>query len=253
MTFVTQAMLLARKEKDCFAITHERKFYHQGNSFVKRSLRPSEWQVSHFKGTVCVPRQGNERLWNEAAGMRFVAEKTNVPVPKLYCAFEDDGAVYLVMEYIEGVGMNELTDEEKETVKRELEGHLTTLHKLRSQHAGGSLGLVMPPYRAMRKTYRDNYTLKPAETEEFVFCHNDLSQHNVIVNPTTLKINAIIDWEYAGFYPEYFEGHFFERLGPSVAQGGEEDDSDKLVEFLNSRMVCLQSRCGLPLSNQKIN
>ncbi len=30
-------------------------------------------------------------------------------------------------------------------------------------------------------------------TGKYVFCHNDLGKHNVIVNPDTLKIKAIID------------------------------------------------------------
>ena len=40
--------------------------------------------------------------------MRFIAEHSNIPVPKLHCCFKDDEAVYLIMEYIEGVGMNKL-------------------------------------------------------------------------------------------------------------------------------------------------
>jgi hypothetical protein len=39
--------------------------------------------------------------------MMFIAEHTNIPVSKLHCCFEDDGEVYLVMEYVEGIGMNE--------------------------------------------------------------------------------------------------------------------------------------------------
>ena len=46
-----------------------------------------------------------------------------------------------------------------------------------------------------------------------MFCHNDFSTHNVIVNPSTLKVNAIIDWEYAGFYPVEFEGLSFDGQG----------------------------------------
>lgn len=48
---------------------------------------------------------------------------------------------------------------------------------------------------------------------------------------------AILDWEYAGFFPVWFEKRFFERRGPSVALDGEEDDSERIVEFLNSQ-VC---------------
>ena len=190
------------KEIDCFAVTAERKYYNIGKTFVKRSLRPREWQVSQFLGTIHVPRLGKERLLNEAAAMQFVSEHTKIPVPVLHCAFADDDAVYLVMEYVAGVGMDSLTEDEKHVVKQELAEHLESLHSLRSSTLGGISGLIIPPYRVMSKTFRDDWDLQPSETEEYVFFHNDLSQPNVIVDPKSLRINAIIDWEYAGFFPK---------------------------------------------------
>ena len=47
---------------------------------------------------------------------------------------------------------------------------------------------------------------------------NDLSQHNILVDEMTLKVNAIIDWE---FYSPELEGKFYLRPGPSVAFDGE--------------------------------
>lgn len=81
----------------------------------------------------------------------------------------------------------------------------------------------------MVKSFRQEWEMKALETEDLVFCHNDLSTHNIIVDPETLKINAIIDWEYAGFYPKEFEGMFFKRPGPSVALKGEVDDENTLL------------------------
>ena len=66
-----------------------------------------------------------------------------------------------------------------------------------------------------------------------MLCHNDLSQYNVLVDEETLKITAIIDWEYAGFYPKEFEGAFYKRPGPSVALKGEEDDVPKLLSIVD--------------------
>ena len=225
------------REIDCFSVTAERKYYEIGKTFVKRSLRPREWQVSQFHGTVHVPRLGKERLLNEAAAMQFVREHTKIPVPVLHCAFADDDAVYLVMEYVDGVNMADLTEDEKHVVKQELAEHLESLHSLRSSTLGGVSGLVIPPYRVMSKTFRDDWDLRPSETEEYVFCHNDLSQHNVIVDPKSLRINAIVDWEYAGFFPKQFEFPFFERPGPSAALDGEKDDSEELLALLMSQKV----------------
>lgn len=55
-----------------------------------------------------------------------------------------------------------------------------------------------------------------------------------MVDPDTMKIKAILDCEYAGFYPEWFERRFFERLGPSVAIDNEVDDAEKILEFMQS-------------------
>ncbi|EQK99359.1 hypothetical protein G6O67_007420 [Ophiocordyceps sinensis] len=57
--------------------------------------------------------------------------------PKLYGCFEDDGAVYLVMEYIDGVTMNDRTLEQRKVVETELERYMETLRGLRSDAWGG--------------------------------------------------------------------------------------------------------------------
>jgi serine/threonine protein kinase len=234
---VTNKMLNQHREDGCFAITMERKYYHIENTFIKRSLRPREWQVSPIKGTIHVPRLGRERILNEAATLKYIRENSDIPVPTLHGCFEDDGATYLTMDYVDGVSMNSLTDDQKKIVTKELEGHIRTLYTLRSRNLGGVSGIVVPPYRAMQKTFRDDWNLKPSSTDEFVLCHNDLSQQNVIIDPHTSRITAIIDWEYAGFFPEKFDRCFYERLGPSVALKCEEDDSEMIVDFFKKHVA----------------
>ena len=236
MSFITNGMLNSNKEENCSAVTAERKYYDIGRTFVKRSLRPREWQIT-IRGTIHVPRQGKERLLNEAAAMQFVREHTNVPVPTLHCVFTDDDAVYLIMEMVDGVNMASLSEVEKHVVKKELTEHVKSLHNLRSATLGGVSGLMVLPYRIIQKTFRDEWDFQPSEKEEYVFCHNDLSQHNVIVDPKSLKINAILDWEYAGFFPERFDSPFYERPGPSGAIDGEVDDSEELLNWLMSQEV----------------
>lgn len=34
-----------------------------------------------------------------------------------------------------------------------------------------------------------------------VYCHNDLYQHNILVDPKTYEVTAILDWEYSGYFP----------------------------------------------------
>ncbi|KAK5996906.1 hypothetical protein PT974_02253 [Cladobotryum mycophilum] len=232
MAPVTNQMLAAKKEKDCTAITLERKYFENSKSFIKRSLRPSEWQLHPMTGAYVVPRFGMERILNEGAALQFIANNTNITVPKVYACFEDDQAAYLVTELIEGVQMATLGPEERKVVEAELEGYIKTLRRLKSSEWGGPTGIVVPPYRLMVKIFRQEWRMKPRESEDLVFCHNDFSAHNVIVDPTTLKVKAVIDWEYAGFFPEEFEGMFFRRPGPSTTLEGEENDEDKLLKIL---------------------
>ncbi|KAL2173710.1 kinase-like domain-containing protein [Thermothelomyces heterothallicus CBS 202.75] len=225
------------KEKDledgCFAVTFERKYYRRGGVFIKRNLRPKEYRIG-YRG-LHVPRLGKERLMNEAEALRYIRQNTDIPVPGVYCDFEDDEAYYLITEYVDGVDMSSLSEEQRAIVYEELSIHLAKLKTLRSNRMGGPSGIVIPPYRVMRQTETDDWRLQVSDRDEYVFCHNDLSQQNVIVDPDSLKIKAIIDWEYSGFYPAYFEMLFYTRLGPSVAIKDEIDDSADLLAFLKSR------------------
>jgi len=58
---------------------------------------------------------------------------------------------------------------------------------------GGVSGLICLPDRVARKYGVADLKFRDSETENFVFCHNDLSQYNVLVDPQTLKITGIID------------------------------------------------------------
>lgn len=218
------------QEDGCFAITFERKYYRRGGAFIKRSLRPKEFRTG-YRG-LHVPRLRKESLQNEAESLRFIRRHTDIPVPTVYCDFEDDDAYYLITEYIEGVSMSELSEDQKALVRKELQSHLAKLKTLKSNQVGGPSGVVIPPHRVMRCAATDYWHLRPSDYDEYVFCHNDLSQENIIVDPDTFKIKGIIDWEYAGFYPPRFEWPFYNRQGPSSAINGEVDDTLELLEFL---------------------
>lgn len=215
------------------AMTAERAYYHCGNFFIKRGLRPSEYKTT-IRGTKHIPRLGKERLQNEAAALRFIRRVSNIPVPTLYGAFEVDDSFIIITEHVDGVPMSGLSEDQKSVVRTEVEQHLATLRAIKSTTMGGPSGIVLPPYRVMRLSDKNEWPHKVSKGGKYVFCHNDLAQHNIIVDPRTLKIQAIIDWEYAGFFPEKFEWPFYERRGPSIALDGEHDDSAELLQFMEA-------------------
>lgn len=143
---------------------------------------------------------------------------------------ETSTSFILIIEHIDGVTMSGLSEDPKSVVRTEVEQHLATLRGIKSDTIGSPSGIVLPPYRVMRLSDKNAWPRKVSKDSKYVFCHNDLSQHNIIVDPQTLKIQAIMDWEYAGFFPEHFEWPFYERRGPSIALDGEHDDSVDLLQ-----------------------
>ncbi|KJZ69216.1 hypothetical protein HIM_11395 [Hirsutella minnesotensis 3608] len=231
---VTNQELNDRREPGCSIVLADRKYFHVGSWFMKRTLRPHEWQLVSDQIIVVPPTTYPQRWKTDAAILRFLRKETNIPLPAAECTFEDDGAFYLQTQYVEGVSMKNLNQNEKEVVMKELEQHVATLQALRSDIPGvPGEKLLCPPQRVTSNRWKINSCWQPKKVKgEFVFCHNDLGQHNVIVDPDTLKINAIIDWEFGGFWPEWFEKPFWRRPGPSVALEGEEDDVQRCRQWL---------------------
>jgi hypothetical protein len=42
---------------------------------------------------------------------------------------------------------------------------------------------------------------KVADTQEFVFCPGDLTDHNMMCDPETLEFTYLYDLEHSGFFP----------------------------------------------------
>jgi hypothetical protein len=82
-----------------------------------------------------------------------------------------------------------------------------------------------------------------------VLCHNDLAQHNIMVDPETLQPVAILDWEYAGYYPPEVEACLWYK--PYNEQVIDEKETLALLEFFQGQewgtkaMVFQAEPCGL--------
>lgn len=262
MPVCSRINLNEHREHGCWAVLSDRKYFQVGNLCIKRSLRRHEWSVLGRDGighgiAVRPPTTTLPQRWkNDAAILQHLSERTDIPLPKLQCVFEDDGAFYHCTEFVEGVSMEDLAEEDRKVVAKELLQHVATLKSLRSDTPGVPVMPVAPmsavpgrravpaephepllcaPEGICDAQWKPNVCWRPRGNVrgDFVFCHNDLGQHNVIVDPKTLKINAIIDWEFGGFWPEWFEQPCWE----------EEDDEGEYGAATTEDLRSYRDRC----------
>lgn len=198
--------------------TFERVYYSYPDRYLKRSLAPSEYRTSK-SGRVFVPFRNRERLENEVACLKYIRAETDIPVPDLLDAYEENGSFFVWTARAEGVPLQDLKREDQLKVLPEIDRHVATLQNLRSNKTGGPSGILCPPYIVTNECDQ-NTTWQQVSAEDFiyVFVHGDLSGSNIMVDPVTLKITAILDWEFAGYYPREHEIPYYQRPIPSGAQ-----------------------------------
>jgi hypothetical protein len=81
------------------------------SAFTKRTLHESE-RKNRKDGSIITRSWQEERIWNEAAALRFVQTKTTIPVPKVLEVGKDDlGRAYLKTERIHGILLEDIIDQ----------------------------------------------------------------------------------------------------------------------------------------------
>ncbi|KAI5800039.1 kinase-like domain-containing protein [Geopyxis carbonaria] len=174
----------------------------------------------------------------EAATMQFVAKHTSIPVPKVHCAFERNGMRYILMERVQGHtlrhGWLERSVESKEKILAQIKNMVDQIRRIPppsgqgiSNVAGGPLfderlaGVsyhgpfdnVQDFHRHLREGY-EGRNEDPPDVRRLVewhnqscakptFTHGDLNTMNIIVRGD--EVVGIIDWETAGWWPDYWE------------------------------------------------
>ncbi|KAI1273332.1 kinase-like protein [Xylaria sp. FL0933] len=177
---------------------------------------------------------------SEAEAMKFVRDNTSIPVPEVYNAYRDEesGHTRIVMEFIEGVELEEAWDTysatEKESVITQLRGYMKELRQLKGTFIGAVDGSwcddhffdddrggygpfvneeqfnsgIIKALKQGRSHYTDvvmtcDIIREIWKGHEIVFTHNDFAPRNILVQGS--KVVAILDWELAGYYPDYWE------------------------------------------------
>ena len=185
-----------------------------------------------------VVKTGDDVRIAEAATLRLVREKTSVPVPKILDAYvhAENNHVYIIMEYIDGRPLDEewdsYDDSQKQNVQSQLRKYLDEIRQIPGSFVGsvdGSEcrdplfddvptrcgpfesesafheGLIHAMREKGSRPWIDMVIrfLKAMPSHKIVLTHNDIAPRNILVR--NAKVVGIVDWEFAGFYPEYWE------------------------------------------------
>lgn len=166
--------------------------------------------------------------------MNYVAENTTIPIPRVYEVDRDDNgnAVKIHMDYMAGETLEDawatMTDDQKRGVAEDLRDYVIQLRALKGDyigaagrgeaivgnyvfHEGGPFDTeadfneFLFSWISPKAPHTLRYHVKNAfrTDHEIVFTHGDLAPRNIMVNEG--RVTAILDWENAGWYPEYWE------------------------------------------------
>lgn len=175
----------------------------------------------------------------EIEAMRYIAEHTAIPLPKVYAThITRDQCIYIEMEYIQGEVLNRawrtegsLTVEQKQAIFADIKGYISVLRELQppakdlvasalqNPTYDGRVGsrffgpfnhhdfhsLIRGHLRAedVSAVFGEEVAKVHTTTYRTCFTHGDLIPRNIIVRNG--RVAAIIDWAFAGWYPEYWE------------------------------------------------
>lgn len=171
--------------------------------------------------------------------MQYVANNTSIPVPKVQRVWRADGATFITMDFVPGEELHSawhiMSKVTKRWVVAQLKGYFDQLRALKPSIQGSVMSVTGGPLRdgsrvglqpfgpfhshddfhqflrgtwpletfettvncdQIVNSHRQNYTTK--------FTHGDFAPRNVMVKSDG-TITAIIDWDSAGWFPEYWE------------------------------------------------
>ncbi|KAE8151617.1 kinase-like domain-containing protein [Aspergillus avenaceus] len=205
-------------------------------SHVKLFYGMSDRGVWSLGSNLVLKERSSEDPNFEAISVRFLKEKTTIPVPTIVEDWEEDnGRYFSLMKRVPGVPLSDLwtvmTMDEKENIAKQTANCLMQLRELHSDKmqslggkpifssflfpngdhlphgpcssddelwAGMELALEGVP-EAVRQRFRKR--MPPAAP--YTFTHGDLTSVNIMVDDGNLA--GIIDWEAAGYFPVWWE------------------------------------------------
>lgn len=180
-----------------------------------------------------VVKSGTNLRCHEAQTLRFIAANTTIPVPKVHDVRWQDGKVLeIVMDYMPGKRLDEawntLDLDQKLSIADELHSYLSQLRDLKGDYIGAvdrgkafigrRASIEGGPFeselqfnefilgdlvRSAPGLIRHYAKFALTDNHEIVFTYADFAPRNILVERG--RVTAILDWEDAGWYPEYWE------------------------------------------------
>ncbi|KAK5113789.1 hypothetical protein LTR62_003173 [Meristemomyces frigidus] len=217
-----------------------RKLHNLLTSKHIRHLCPHSGGVLFLSRNLCLKSSPTTDL-AEAHALEFIAQYTSVPVPTVHVAFEHKGRVYIVMERIHGANLSHGWHLRTEASKKKILAQLMSMveewrvlpppegigvanveggpifdPRLPRQSLWGPFTSVRQFHKELRNGVEEENLTGQAldELHELVsfhdqapsvpvFTHGDLSSLNVLCRGD--EIVGIVDWETAGWLPQYWE------------------------------------------------
>jgi hypothetical protein len=174
----------------------------------------------------------------ELEGQRYAAANTTIPLPRLFRVHRYRDLWALEMQFFRNCDILQVcwrhySLTQKEAIVNEISGFIAQLRRLEPPHSNrvsstdgnacrdiriGSAQRCGPfddiaafhkcvrggvPDEHMAKIFGDEVAEVHQRDYKIRFTHGDLSAQNILVRDA--KVVAIIDWECAGWYPEYWE------------------------------------------------
>lgn len=167
---------------------------------------------------------------SEAANQQYVydhSSQSDLRVPRIHRHFNLDGKGYLIMEFIDGISLEDRSLHDEEITSRLADAVRSLFAHMVADFPGprdrgvpqghlfsedGAL-VQLDSISALNKWLNNRYNINPRacttnasfsfDLNDCGFCHLDLARRNVILCPDGSF--ALLDWEHAGFYPKVFE------------------------------------------------
>jgi thiamine kinase-like enzyme len=191
-------------------------------------------KICKLNDTATIVKYGPTVTELEAMNMEYVRQHTTILVPRVFLYFTLSDIVYIVMEYIQGVMLEDClrlkSHEEVQRIATTIQTYIQELRSLRQDTIGpldntskcigpcfsyyGKEIIQCKQYTQFidwlnskidiyMKLYNTSITDRFTTSPPIVFTHQDLNLRNMILTPNNTLY--IIDWAYSGFYPTYFE------------------------------------------------